>query len=248
MEPKFVDVHAHLSDHAFDGNEDMFALMEDGYIVLNSGENHSDNLRVIELNKKYPNILPCVGLHPNYLSNLGKEEVDREISDVTKDVEAAFAVSEIGLDYKNKDRAQISGQKRIFRTMLELSEKFGKPCIVHSRKAMDDVLDIVSSFKTKVVLHNFEGNLSHLSRAAELGLGVSISTGFIKFKKDNVVKKAGIDSLFVETDSPVLSPDQNTNTPLNLKVILEYISDIRGMEFNVLKDTVYNNFERFFYD
>ncbi len=246
MESKFVDIHAHMSDKAFGHVASLFSDLEDGFIVLNAGENHADNERTFELSRKHTNILPCAGFHPNSMYDKPLSEVDREFELVAKDIDRAFAVSEIGLDYRGKDESSRFIQKKYFEDILRLAEKEGKVCIVHSRKAIDDVLSAITSFRVKVIIHNFEGNLSHLARATDMGVGISISTGFLKFKRDNVIKNANADSLFVETDSPVLSPDERANTPLNLPRIIEYMSLLRNTGFNLLKDKLYNNFERFF--
>ncbi len=244
---KFVDIHAHLSDKSFEGKLEALSKELKDFIVLNAGENHKDDEKILLESKRYENLFPCIGLHPNFISVASKEEIRQSLDYIAVHIKEAFAISEIGLDYRGKNESQISAQKRIFTELLELAELEGKVCIVHSRKAMEDMLKILPSFETKIIIHNFEGNQAQYAKAAEAKAYVSISTGFIKFKRDSLIKKISLDRLFVETDSPVLSPDEGLNTPLNIPKILDYISALRGIKQTELKEKIFMNFNNLFY-
>lgn len=249
MENKLIDIHAHLCSNEFTSSIDKLAKeMGNDYIVLNAGENSRQNTEIIKLHEKYEFILPCIGLHPNEIAKISYDEAERELNYLIENVEKAFAISEIGLDYKNKDIYQMEVEKELLYKILEVAADNNKVCIIHSRKSMDDLLDILSSFKLKVIIHNFEGNLRQLERTKEMGINISISTGFMKFKRDNIIKKVDIANIFTETDSPVLSPDTKTNTPLNVKRLLNYIANIRGVDMEEVMSNVYKNFRRVFYD
>ena len=249
MEDKFIDVHAHLSDPSFtDRKKELFSMLKDSYLVLNAGENSVQDRKILDESRNLSFLLPCIGLHPNEIARMAYEDAEKELAYFSQNIADFFAVSEVGLDYRGKDTYQMEQEKEFFYRILELSEINKKVCIIHSRKAIEDVFDAVSSFKIKAILHNFEGNLRNLIRAEELGLYISISTGFMKFKKDNIIKNVSLDKLFTETDSPVLSPDSGINTPLNLPKLLNYISSIRNMDMNDLKSAVSNNFREVFYD
>ncbi len=249
MEDKLIDVHAHLSDPSFmDRKKELFPMLKDSYLVLNAGENSVQDRKILDESRNLSFLLPCIGLHPNEIAMMTYANAEKELAYFSQSIADFFAVSEVGLDYRGKDIYQMEQEKEFFYRILELSEINKKVCIIHSRKAIEDVFDAVSSFKIKAILHNFEGNLRNLIRAEELGLYISISTGFMKFKKDNIIKNVSLDKLFTETDSPVLSPDSGINTPLNLPKLLNYISSIRNMDMNDLKSAVSNNFREVFYD
>ena len=248
MTAKFIDVHAHLNDREFDGIRDnLLSSLSKEYMVLNAGENAEESRRILEEGKKHSFLLPCIGLHPNEIAGSSYDKAQEEFIFFSENIGRFFAVSEVGLDYKGKDIYQMQQEKEFFYRILEASSRGGKACIIHSRKAVEDVLDAVSSFNVKAVIHNFEGNLRSLRRAEELGTGISISTGFMKFRKDNVIREVSLDRLFTETDSPVLSPDDGINTPLNIPKLLNYISGIKKIKMEELKSAVYGNFVRMFY-
>lgn len=247
MEAKFVDVHAHVADKAFDESRDKLAAELDGFIVLNSGEDPAENAKILNDSKKHVSFLPCIGLHPNKVSVLSKEKIAEGVNYIVTHINEAFAVSEVGLDYRGKDESQKALQKKAFEEILALAELKGKVCIVHSRKSIEDVVRTISSFRARVIIHNFEGNQAQYLKAVEANAYISVSTAFIKFKRDSLIKKIALDRLFVETDSPVLSPDENMNTPLNIRKILKYVADLRGMREEELKEAVWDNFRRVFY-
>lgn len=216
MDEKFIDVHAHISDKSLENIRSAFlGSISDSYLILNAGENKEDSENILKDSRKYSFLLPCIGIHPNEIAYKPYKIIQEEFDFFSNNISKFFAVSEIGLDYKNKDIYQMEQEKEFFYKILEEAEKNNKVCIIHSRKAIEDVFDAVSSFNIKAIIHNFEGNLRNLGRAQELGINISISTGFMKFRKENIIKNVPIDKLFTETDSPALSPDDNINTPLN---------------------------------
>lgn len=247
MESKFIDVHAHVSSGTFDQIRKRVMNGIRDLIILNSGENPEENARIFEDALKYAGLLPCVGLHPNYVSYAKEKELAESMEYMRANTGRAFAVSEIGLDYKEKTEQQKGLQRKVFTELLEAAETNNKVCIVHSRKAIDDVLKILSSFKSAAIIHNFEGNQAQCAKACELGISISISTGFMKFKRDNLIKKIPLERLFLETDSPALSPDSEINTPLNIHKILNYVAGLRDMDGEELKEKVFENFKKVFH-
>ena len=245
--PKFVDIHAHLSDARFEADREELLKDLGGYIILNSGEDIGEDERILAESTRHSNLLPCIGLHPNNVSCYDNIEIEKSLAYLEEKIPGAFAVSEIGLDYKQKDEKQIQVQKKVLYKILEIAEKNKKTCIIHSRKSTDDVIDILSNFHTNIVMHNFEGNLTQLKKAQDNGLRPSISTGFIRFKKDNIIRALDPDGFFVETDSPALSPNNERNTPLNIPLILDYISGIKGITTMELKNSIYLSFCKMFY-
>ncbi|MGC8516458.1 MAG: TatD family hydrolase [Candidatus Acidifodinimicrobium sp.] len=241
----YIDIHAHLSDERFDSvREELINKLQD-FIVLNAGENKKEDIKVINEYHSHTNILPCIGLHPNEVVKLGEDQLSENMSYLDENISKFFAVSEIGLDYKRKTEDNIALEKRVLEQILSLSEKYGKVCILHSRKSMTDLLDILKSYKIKAILHNFEGNSTQLSAAVDAGFFISVSTGFMKFKKDNLIKKIPLDHLFFETDSPALNADGapgELNTPLNIVKIMQYFSNLRHISMEELIEKIRSNF------
>lgn len=249
MDERFIDIHCHIGDKSFDNiRESILDKMKGEFIILNAGEEIESNKISLNLQEKYDWIKACIGLHPNQISIMNQGDIDKNLSFIEENIDKAFAISEVGLDYKNKDQSQIERQLRTLQRLFEIAEKNRKVVIVHTRKAMDDMLNLIGSFKIKVILHNFEGNMSQCEKACDMNLGISISTGFIRYKHDNIIRKVRDNLLFSETDSPALSPDENINIPLNITKIVDYIAGIRNVESNEIKALIYSNFLKIFYE
>jgi TatD DNase family protein len=96
-------------------------------------------------------------------------------------------------------------QKQVFKDMLELAESTNKPVSIHSRKALDDILEILPSYNVKgVLLHWFAGSKKQLSRSMDMGLFVSYGPPLVYSEDMKVFLKLTDRSHFlVETDGPV---------------------------------------------
>ena len=97
-------------------------------------------------------------------------------------------------------------QESVFRSQLSLAEKLKKPISIHSRKSLDEIFEILSSYSLKagVLLHWFEGRKSKLQKAMDLGYFVSFGPLMIYSEDKRVLlSKTDLDKLLIETDGPV---------------------------------------------
>ena len=95
---------------------------------------------------------------------------------------------------------------------IEMAVKTAKPAIFHIRDAWEDFFRIVPEFApslTPSVMHCFSGDWRIARRCLDMGFYLSIP-GVVTFPKaellEEVVKRAPLDRLLVETDSPYLAP------------------------------------------
>ena len=200
----YYDSHIHLSDPEFTP-----------YIktILNSMKSlrikaccvsmdHGNSLQSLELAKKSEFILPFIGIHPE-CANDDLERMTRLIKDNHSKISG---IGEIGLDPTYaKNKADTKRQIAVFETLLELSEKLKKPVSVHSRKSLDDVLEIMSSYETKhALLHWFDGNKKQLRCAMDMGFFVSYGPVTVYANdKQSLLSKTNLSNILVETDGPV---------------------------------------------
>ena len=108
---------------------------------------------------------------------------------------------------------------------IEAAQKSGLPLIIHSRAADKDMADILSSEFTNApyscVMHCFSSGEALAKTALSLGFYLSMS-GIAAFPKNTelreIFKRAPIEQILVETDSPYLAPPPNRgkrNEPLH---------------------------------
>ena len=148
-------------------------------------------------------------------------------------------IGEIGLDrtYITSEDEWVV-QKKVFSEQLLLAEKFQKPVSIHSRKTLDEIFEILSSFNLKgVLLHWFDGNKNQLKHAMDLGLYVSYGPLLVYANdKQVLLAKSGTEQILVETDGPV-----KFSHCFNYKVTqIEFLPSVVHCASNILKIS-YNN-------
>ena len=141
-----------------------------------------------------------VGIHPEAAA---RENLDRFKEIFAANQQSIDGVGEIGLDRTYK--TSIDRQKQIFNAMLEIAESTRKPVSIHSRKALDDVLEIIPSYKIKgALLHWFAGTKKELARSMDLGLFVSYGPTLVySDDKKMLLRNTDRNRFLVETDGPV---------------------------------------------
>jgi len=200
----YYDSHIHLSDHAY--STDMEFILK-GMECLRikaccvSMDNKS-SLDTLELSKKSNLILPFIGIHP--------ERANDELEYMTTLIENHHShlsgVGEIGLDttYAHNDK-DTKRQIHVFETLLSLANKFNKPISIHSRKSLDNIFEIMTSYDTKhALLHWFDGSKKQLKKAMDMGFFISYGPVLV-YANDKQTLLANTDEskILVETDGPV---------------------------------------------
>jgi len=198
------DSHIHLSDTEYEADipyiiNSMDILQLKACCV---SVDYETSVKTLNLSKKSQNILPFIGIHPEMAQN-NTAKVFEMIEKKNKELSG---IGEIGLDrtYITSEDEWVV-QKRVFSEQLILAEKFQKPVSIHSRKTLDEIFEITSSFNLKgVLLHWFDGNKNQLKHAMDLGLYVSYGPLLVYANdKQTLLAKSNIEQVLVETDGPV---------------------------------------------
>ena len=198
------DAHIHLSDAEYE---------HDIPLILNCMErlcikaccvsmDYTSSKKTLELGKQSDFILPFIGVHPEK----AQDGVESTFKLIDENNETISGIGEIGLDttYTNSDE-EFQKQEEVFKTQLSYAEKFGKPVSIHSRKTLDQILEILPSYKIpSVLLHWFDGSKKQLQKAMDLDCYVSFGPVMVYSKdKQVLLSKANKDKILVETDGPV---------------------------------------------
>jgi len=200
----YFDSHIHLSDPAYVPDME-FIIKQMEFLKIKAccvSMDYSNSLQTLELAKKSDLVLPFIGIHPE----CANEEIEK-ISKLIEDNHSRLSgIGEIGLDptYANGDD-DVKKQTQVFETLLSYAEKFNKPVSIHSRKSLDDVLQIMTSYDTKhALLHWFDGSKKQLARAMDMGFFVSYGPVMIYANdKQTLLTKTNESQILVETDGPV---------------------------------------------
>lgn len=228
-----IDTHSHIAT-------DIEGL---DFVVL-SGANITDSKNNIELSKNNPKLLVAVGIHP--------QEIDDDINDLEKLITPeVVAIGECGLEFM--DNVDKEKQILYFKKQIELSLKFNKALIVHSREAAEKTLEILKSYQNlRGVIHCYTGGKKRIKQYLELGenwyFGID---GNITYEDGlvEVVKNIPKDRLVLETDSPYLTPIPHRgeeNRPEYIKYIYQKVAEIWGMSFEKTEKLIDANARRLF--
>lgn len=200
----YFDSHIHLSDPQY-ASDMKFLLKQMEYLKIKAccvSMDYNNSLQTLELAKKSNLILPFIGIHPE-CANEELENISRLIEENHNYISG---IGEIGLDStyvtQNED---VKKQTQVFETLLSFAEKFNKPISIHSRKSLDDVFEIMTSYNTKhALLHWFDGSKKQLQRAMDMGFFVSYGPVMIYANdKQTLLSKTSESQILVETDGPV---------------------------------------------
>jgi TatD DNase family protein len=259
-----IDDHCHLMHKAYSDLDKVIANAKKAGVkaIICSGVNPPTNREALEIAKKYPMIrvslgiypVDALGLPPDVESGLsqhaGPIDLDSEFDFIKKNKDKIAAIGEVGLDYHWVKEAELQKKEREnFARIIEFAEKLKKPMIVHTRKAEQDCIDMLTSSKLKnVVLHCFEGRKSLIKKAADAGFIFSVPTSIARSQHFQVlVEMAGINQLTTETDGPYLSPDGSfPNMPENVRTVIEKIAQIKKFEAEEVANNVWLNFQRIY--
>lgn len=199
------DCHIHLSDIFYEKDlSHIISGMENMKIkACGVSMNFSNSKKTIEISKKSQLILPFIGIHPEYAN----DNLDEMLNLIQDNIEHITGIGEIGLDptfiESNEDK---KNQMSVFQSLLDVAERYQKPISIHSRKSLDEIYDVMTSYKTKkALLHWFDGSKKQLQKAMDMDFFVSYGPVMIYANdKQTLLKKTNQDKILVETDGPVI--------------------------------------------
>ncbi len=198
------DAHVHLSDPEYVGDMDLIInsmrKMKIKACAV-SVDNVSSN-NTLDLAQKSDLVLPFVGIHPEKAF----DDLESNIGLIRKNSDRICGIGEIGLDktYASSTE-QFARQKMVFTKLLEEAEALKKPVSVHSRRTLDEIFQIIPSYRISgFLLHWFDGSKKQLNTATDLGCFVSYGPATVYSKdKQVLVSNTEKNRLLVETDGPV---------------------------------------------
>jgi len=250
-----TDTHSHIYLEEFDKDRDevVYNSLNLGvkYIFLPNIDSSSID-DMLSLSKKYADrIFPMVGLHPGFVEDDYKNELDEVLSHLEK--EKFYAIGEIGLDYY-WDTTYKEEQKEVFEKQLHLAMQENLPAIIHVRNAFDDVIEILAKAEydnLKGILHCFTGNLEQAKFFIDKGLKLGIG-GIVTFKNaglDKVVEQISLNDIVLETDSPYLAPMPKRgkrNESTYLRYIAKKVAELKQVSIEEVAEITTENAEKVF--
>ena len=243
------DAHIHLSDTEYENDIPLILNCMKKLCIKACcvSMDYSSSKKTLELGEQSDLILPFIGVHPEK----AQDDTDSVFKLIDENNEKISGIGEIGLDstYTNSDE-EFQKQEEVFKTQLSYAEKFGKPVSIHSRKTLDQILEILPSYKVpSVLLHWFDGSKKQLQQAMDLDCYVSFGPVTVYSKdKQVLLSKANKDKILVETDGPVRFSRCFENKTAQIDFIPSIVfcaSKVLHVNYDELCDVIEQNSKRF---
>lgn len=246
----FTDTHCHLYNEYYNNIDVIINNAQQNSInrFIVSGCSTKDNNEVINIIKRFDNVYGVIGLHPEEALNYCIEDI--KILENNLNNSKIIGIGEIGLDYhyENFDKEK---QQALFRSQLELADKYKLPVVIHSREATEDTIRILKEYPgVKGVIHSFSGSKETAMIYIKMGYKLGIN-GVVTFKNSHLkdILKDIINNIVLETDSPYLTPHPyrgTQNNPSYIKLIANFICDYLNLDLSQLSIITNNNIKEIF--
>jgi TatD DNase family protein len=201
------DAHVHLTDGEYSGyiGNVVSSLYAMNIVACSVAVDLATTQKSFQLfNSHRKAVKQLVGIHPEFAAS---EDLEKFVHVARENMASVDGIGEIGLDgtYEAERGVPYERQKQMFHAMLALAESAGKPVSIHSRRALDDILAILPSYRLRgALLHWFAGSKKQLARSMEIGLYVSYGPALVySDDKKVLLGHTHRDRLLVETDGPV---------------------------------------------
>ncbi len=245
---RIVDVHAHLDMADFESDlPEVIGKAQDAGVVavICVGTSIISSERCIHLAGQWPGLVyAAVGVHPHEAAAFGPTEADH-LGELARRP-MVVAVGETGLDFHH-DHSPRKEQIRAFRWHIGLAADVGKPLIVHSRSADQEVLEALSEAPSiRGIRHCFDRPWQTAEAYLDLGMHISVGAaatrpGYKRFKRALAAIPA--DRLLLETDSPYQTPASlsGRNEPAYIHHTLRAVAAARGESVEAVAEQTTRN-------
>lgn len=244
-----VDSHCHLDFDRFDNDRSQVirrARDEGVEFMINSGVDYRTNKTTLELAEEYEFIHPTLGFSPNYIF---KDDSGAVLEQIRSNAHRALAVGEVGLDYYHcRNRSGRDKQEKVFKKAIDLARDLHKPLVIHARDSEDRAFELVKDAGLEdVVFHCYSGTAKLMREIAEHGYYISMSTMACFVAKHRVLlRHVPLDKLFLETDSPFLSPRRGRNEPGYIVDLARQVARQKRMDVEEVEKATTENVRSFY--
>ncbi len=204
-----------------------------------SRQNGDDVLEVVSLHGAKDKDVKyyTIGYHPWWTLKLLSEDELALMSDKYRDDACCLGMGELGLD--NLKGADIELQEKIFIQQIQIANQSKSPIVIHCVRAFDRMLRLRKRYgETPWVVHGFVRNKTLAGQVLDSGMYISVAPHeklSISFK--DTLQYLPLDKIFLETDS---------DFTMDIKERYRIFADLRGIDIQVLKDQIYQNFITFY--
>jgi TatD DNase family protein len=205
--------------------------------ILVPGYDLPSSRAAVALAEAHPELVDAaVGVHPHFSAAPSAADWD-ELAALAEGP-GVVAVGEIGLDF-HRDLSPREAQRAALERQLAMASAVGKPVLVHSRDAHDEVRTALLAWEgpgvgaLRGVLHCFSGDTALAQELAASGYLISFAlpVTFSSARGPRAAAAALADGTYlVETDAPWLAPGggEQRNEPTTALRVAAELARLRG--------------------
>ena len=267
MPLELIDTHCHIHDQEFEWGQtkalaDASAAGISRLICVGTSvkSSHEAVSYCADTPRTTPKCYFSLALHPHEATRMNQSDLEgcwaslEALALEQADNPLFVAIGECGLDYFYPvDSSGRARQAWLLDRHLSLAKKLQKPVIFHVREAYDDFWPIYEKYNLPGVMHSFSASPKEVEQVLEHpGLYFGLN-GIMTFTKDQTQLDAAraipLENLMLETDAPFLTPTPlrgTINHPANVRLVAEFLSDLRGETIGLLADQTNANASRLF--
>lgn len=188
-------------------------------------------------------MITALGLHPQLA-----HERKGELPLFDRILLGSAYVGEVGLDGAPEFKTHWQDQVDVFRHVLDAcNEVGGRVMSIHSRRASTPVLDLLEQYPGSgtPILHWFTGTVGELNRAISLGCWFSVGPAMLRSKKGReLTSRMPKERVLTESDGPFAQLSGRPILPWEVKDALNTLSELWGIDENVVEKEIMGNLER----
>ena len=237
--PPLIDSHCHLDFPEFnpDRQQVISAAFEQGIEAIcipgTESRRWQPLLQMCTETTKPVRLYAALGIHPWFIDQHKPDDLQQLVK-LLETKQYIVAVGEIGLDFALQTVSQ-KAQEFWFTEQLELARQFGKPVILHARKAHDLILKQLRQKPVKRggIVHAFSGSEQQAYQYIEQGFCLGFGGGitYPRAKKTRALAASlPLSSLVLETDAPdmpLCGFQGQRNEPAQLTEVLKCLAELR---------------------
>lgn len=243
-----IDSHCHLDFNVFDADRDtiLHNCIQTGIknIVI-PAVTVSSWKKQVDLCQSTPMLSLALGCHPMFMD----EHPDDAMYLLEQAVQSykPIAIGEVGLDYY-VSKAAIPAQLNLLDAQLDIAIKYELPVILHVRKAHDEVLKLLRQKQLSGgIVHAFSGSAQQAEQYRHLNFLLGIG-GALTYPRAQRLQRLFTDlplsQIVLETDAPdmpLCGYQGQRNTPENLPIIVEKLSQLRDEPMEYIAEMTTSN-------
>lgn len=251
--PIIIDSHCHIdfSDFDADRSEVVQHAQQVGVEkIIVPGVQRTLWDRVRHCCDTYPSLHPCYGLHPYFIAEHNKSDIQALEQYIEQ--HRPVAVGECGLDFFLKDLDR-ELQQFYFTQQLDIALQVDLPIVIHARKSTEAVIDAIKQRPgLRGMIHSYSGSYEQAVKLIDLGFYLSFG-GPMTFEKATrlrkLVSQLPLDNILVETDAPDQPgqmANQQRNEPAFITEVVEQIAQLHHTEVDRVADITTQNAKALF--